>query len=475
MEVASADEKNEQQHFYDMDDNQLGQPTSDNVYAGLDPEFVAAQDAVSMRNRDREGSREDAEDDDPTCSQNSREFFRSRPVCVLAVCVGVIIAVIAASVVAAIFNQQTNPNESMVTTLPTTTSITSSAHLPMTSPTTSLTSSAHLPVTSPTTPKATGTTDWWNEWSLYIREYFQQDSDAALRLEESYPDNEVVMALLEDRFFWYWVCRYWEDRTDLPNTLSDALTYCIPHGTSSEYMESHGFATYREFFSSLLDALEALPNTTKTIQNSDYTYVSLSGRTLSDNDVEALANLFPYLRGLKSLFLANCGLSAKAATSMARQLHLLHTLTTLELRNNNIGDDGVEAISEAFPHLKELRTLQINKNSITNVGGRAMAKRLVHLQELQDIYLAENELALSLSSLAKAFVNMTRLQSVHLWPITCRAASFRMAAQQPVSLALRVTPDSPTVSVHTKCATEIHHWDMDEHHMHDVRPVSPAL
>ncbi|CAH1255374.1 NLRC3 [Branchiostoma lanceolatum] len=414
MKVASADDKNERQIFYDMDDNQLGRPTSDDaMYADLDAEFVAAQDAVCMRHRTREGSKEGG--DDPRGSQNCREFFRSGPGCMLAVCVGVIIAVTAAVVVAVIFGRlRFHPTVPDLTTLPTT----------------STTSPALLSATSPATSKAT---DHWTEWTLYIREYFQQDSDAATGLEERYPDNEVVMALLEDRFFWYWVCRYWEHRTDLPPTLSDAVTYCIQFGTSSKNMESHGFATYREFLSSMLDALEALPNTTETLQNSHYRHypsLSLSGVTLSDNDVEALAKLFPYLRGMKNLFLANCGLSLKAATSMAGRLHLLHTLNGLVLRNNKIGDDGLEAISRAFPHLKELKTFNVVSNSITDAGGRAMANRLVHLQELQDIHLAENELALSLSSLAKAFVNMTRLQSVGLWPITCRRASFRMAAQQ---------------------------------------------
>ncbi|CAH1237802.1 NLRC3 [Branchiostoma lanceolatum] len=276
--------------------------------------------------------------------------------------------------------------------------------------------------------------DHWAEWTLYIREYFQQDSDAATGLEERYPDNEVVMALLEEPFFWHWVCRYWEEETALPQTLSDAVTYCIQFGTSSEYMESHGFATYGEFFSSTLDALEALPNNTENLQDSDYihyTSLSLSGRPLSDNDVEALAKLFPYLREMTSLHLSRCGLSAEAAKSLAGQLHLTHALISVVLSSNKIGDDGLEAIAEtSFPHLKELRTFDVDDNSITNVGGRALAKRLVHLQELKNIYLADNELALSLSSLAKAFVNMTGLQTVGLWPITCRADSFRMAAQQ---------------------------------------------
>ncbi|CAH1237801.1 NLRC3 [Branchiostoma lanceolatum] len=434
MKVASADEENEEQIFYDMDDNQLRQPTSDNVYAGLDAEFVAAQDAVCMRDRTREGSREDG--DDPRRSQTCREFFMSRPPCVLAVCVGVIVVVIAAAVVGVIFNQNSrlrvHPDKSAVPDLTTlsTTSTTSSAHLSVTSPATSTTSSTQLSVTSPATSK---TTDHWAEWTLYIREYFQQDSDAATGLEERYPDNEVVMALLEDRFFWHWVCRYWESNADLPHTLSEAVTYGILFGTSSEYMESHGFATYREFFSSMLDALEALPNTTETLQDSDYRHyisLSLSGLTLSDNDVEALANLFPYLRGVENLHLSHCGLSAEAAKSLAGQLHLPHALIGLVLSSNNIGDDGLEAISETFSHLKDLWTFDVNDNSITNAGGRALAKRLVHLQELQKILLGENELALSLSSLAKAFVNMTRLQTVGLWPITCRADSFRMAAQQ---------------------------------------------
>ncbi|CAH1239178.1 NLRC5 [Branchiostoma lanceolatum] len=309
--------------------------------------------------------------DDPRRSQNCCEFFLSRLGCMLAVCVGVIVVVTAAVV----------PN---LTTLSTTS-----------------TTSSTQSVTSPATSKTTS--DHWAEWTLYIREYFQQDSDAATGLEERYPDNEVVMALLEDRFFWHWVCRYWECRPDLPHTLSDAITYCIRFGTS------------------------------KTLQNNDYrhyTSLSLSGLILSDNDVEALANLFPYLKGVEYLHLSRCGLSAKAAKSLAGQLHLLHALNALDLSSNNIGDDGLEAISDTFSHLKELRTFYVMDNSITNVGGRALAKRLVHLQELQNIALARNELALSLSLMAKAFVNMARLESVGLWPITCRADSFRMAAQQ---------------------------------------------
>ncbi|CAH1237811.1 NLRP7 [Branchiostoma lanceolatum] len=436
MKVTSADEENEEQVFYDMDDNQLRQPTSDNVYAGLDPEFVAAQDAVCMRDRTREGSREGG--DDPRRSETCREFFMSRPGCGLAVCVGVIVVVIAAAVVGVIFNQhgrlRIHPDKSAVPDLATlpTTSTTSSAHLSVTSPATSTTSSTHLSVTSLFTSK---TTDHWAKWTLYIREYFQQDSDAATGLEERYPDNEVVMALLEEPFFWHWVCRYWKyNADDLPQTLSEAVIYGIQLGTSSEYMESHGFATYREFLSSTLGALEALPNTTESLQNSDYrpiyTSLSLSVFTLSDNDVEALANLFPYLRGVENLHLSHCGLSAEAAKSLAGQLHLTHALIGLDLSSNKIGDDGLEAIAETVSHLKELWTFNVNDNSITNVGGRALAKRLVHLQELQKIDLGKNELALSLSSLAKAFVNMTRLQTVGLWPITCRADSLRMAAQQ---------------------------------------------
>ncbi|CAH1253383.1 NLRC3 [Branchiostoma lanceolatum] len=418
MEAASADVKDKP--FYELDDSQLGQPTSDNVYTGLDPEYVAAQDAVRMRNRDREGSRDSG--DDPRRSQNCRVFLWSRPGCMVGVCAGVVIAVIVATVVAVIFNQcsvLSICSEYMrnQTTIPTTSTITS----------------AQLPVTSQATSWTTAGKDWQLEWTLYVREYFGENSDVATALEERYAANEVVMSLLQDRFFWPWVCRYWSVYRDLPCTLSKAVAYCVDHGTEREYMTSHGFSAYSEFFSSTLDALEALPNVTTSTDSvlpCHPTSLSLSKRTLSDNDVTALVNLFPYLEGTGKLYMLNCRVSTKAATSIAERLHLLSKLTYLYLNNNNIRDDGVRAIAETFPHLKEMREIHIEANSITNVGGEAMAKSLVHLQELQKLYLRDNELALSLSSLAKAFVNMSRLEYVDLFGVTCRAVSFRMAAQQ---------------------------------------------
>ncbi|XP_019624367.1 PREDICTED: uncharacterized protein LOC109470032 [Branchiostoma belcheri] len=363
-------------------------------------------------------------------AKNCREFFTSRPkgLLTLAVCIGVIVVVTAATVVAVILNPHSAPrfhNEENTTTFPVY-STTSYTYLPVTS-------STHLIVTS--TTSSTVTIDWWSEWILYIRKYFQHDKDAraAMGLEERYSDNEVVMTLLEGRFFWPFVCRYWKERAGLPNSLAGAVTHCILHGVSSdEYMKTHGLATYREVFQSILDALEALymSNTTQAHKDNDHTHLSLSGVTLSGDDVEALASLFPYLRGLFSLQLMGCGLSAEAATSMAGQIHQLNALNTFYLGKNMIGDGGMEAIAEMFPHLKELRTLDIRENSITSVGGKTMVEKLVELQELRNINLAGNELALSLSSLAKAFDNMTRLESVRLWPITCRADSFREAALQ---------------------------------------------
>ncbi|CAH1257150.1 NLRC5 [Branchiostoma lanceolatum] len=422
MDVTSADEEKEQQPFYQMDENRQGQPaSSSNVYAGLDPEFVAAQDEACRRRRAREPGR-GADDGDPRCSQNCRVFFGSRPVCMVAVCVGIIIAVIATVVVAFIFNQGSEQNihsdDGMnQTTLPTTLTI----------------PSAQMPVTSQATSRATEGKDWQLQWTLYIREYFGENGDVARALEERYAASEVVMSLLQDRFFWYWTCRYWFVYGDLPCTLSNAVAFCVNSGTAPEYMASHGFSAYSEFFTSALNALEALPNVT-TSTDSELTCISvrlfLSGRTLSDNDVTALVYLFPYLKDTDGLNMVGCSISAKAATSIAERLHLLSKLTYLSLRNNKIGDDGVRAIAGQFPYLTKLRYIDINRNSITRVGGKAMANRLAHLQELQDLHLSDNALALSLSSLAKAFVNMPRLEFVDLLGVTCRAASYRMAAQQ---------------------------------------------
>ncbi|KAI8499082.1 hypothetical protein Bbelb_235350 [Branchiostoma belcheri] len=251
--------------------------------------------------------------------------------------------------------------------------------------------------------------DWWGEWTLYIRAYFQQNPNTAAGLEERYPDNEVVMTLLEDRFFWPFVCRYWKMYNDLPHTLDRAVGYGIEYGITSEYMESHGPSAYSEVFSSMLNALEALKNKTEGLPKNG------NVQLLLDTDVEALVKLFPYLKGIADLNFINCRLSADAATVLAGQLHVLDTLKDLVLTYNTIGDEGVEAIAETFPHLKELQVLNIASTSITDVGGRAMANRL---------------LALSVSALAKAFANMTRLEYVSMWPITCNSTSLRMAARQ---------------------------------------------
>ncbi|KAI8485295.1 hypothetical protein Bbelb_370420 [Branchiostoma belcheri] len=245
-------------------------------------------------------------------------------------------------------------------------------------------------------PQADKTVDflyWWGEWTLYIRAYFQQNPNTAAGLEERYPDNEVVMTLLEDRFFWPFVCRYWKMYNDLPHTPDRAVGYGIEYGITSEYMESHGPSAYSEVFSSMLNALEALKNKTEGLPKNG------NVQLLLDTDVEAL-------------------------------LHVLDTLKDLVLTYNTIGDEGVEAIAETFPHLKELQVLNIASTSIKDVGGRALANRLVHLQQLKKLYLFENELALSVSALAKAFANMTRLEYVSMWPIKCNSTSLRMAARQ---------------------------------------------
>eukprot|EP00058_Branchiostoma_floridae_P016349 XP_002601837.1 hypothetical protein BRAFLDRAFT_75945 [Branchiostoma floridae] len=414
MDVVSAvDGEKAERPFYQMDDNRLDKSaSSSNVYADLDPEFVAAQDEACRRHRVREQNR-GAENDETKCCQNCRVFSRSRLGCMVAVCVSVILAAITATVVSVVVSRSDDLLNQK--TLATTETI----------------SSSQLPGTTPTS--TTEGRDWQGEWALYIREYFGENRDVATALEESYAANDVVMSLLQDRFFWPWVCRYWALSRSLPCTLAQAVAFCVKSGTFSEYMTSHGLSTYSEFFSSVRNALEALQKVT-TSTGSELICVpavlSLSKHTLSDNDVTALVNLFPYLEWTGKLLMVNCNISAKAATSMAGHIHILRTLTHISLQDNKIGDDGVRAIAEKFSHLRKMGFLDISNNGITEVGGEAIAKGLVHLQELQELYLRDNALALSLSSLAKSFANMSRLKYVDLNSVTCRATSFRMAAQQ---------------------------------------------
>ncbi|KAI8509518.1 hypothetical protein Bbelb_133660 [Branchiostoma belcheri] len=424
INVASTDDNNEEV-FYKMDGDKLGQPTpSENAYDDLDPDFVAAQDSVDRKHGTKEPSR-GADSDGTSCSQSCPAFCSFRLGRMVALCVGVIIAGIAATMVAVILNQHSvlrvHPN--IVVAKP---HITSN----------DLHNSAYTVICDVTVicddTRYFWDDNWWGEWTLYVRAYFQQNRDTAAGLEERYPDNEVVMVLLEDRFFWPFVCRYWKIYDDLPHTLDKAVSFGIGYGITSEYMESHGLSAYSEVFSSMFNALETLRNKTDGLSKNGNAKLLLVRQVLLDTDVEALVKLFPYLKGIAELYIIKSRLSADAATVLAGQLHVLDTLKDLVLMYNTIGDEGMEAIAETFAHLKELRVLNIAKNSITNVGGRAVANRLVHLQQLRKLYLGENELALSVSALAKAFANMTRLEYVSMAPITCycNSTSLRMAAQQ---------------------------------------------
>ncbi|XP_066296311.1 uncharacterized protein [Branchiostoma lanceolatum] len=436
IDIATADEKQDAQPFYNMDDN----PT--NVYADLDPEFVSAEDEVCRRHRAKEPeeNQENAHQDGTSCSQPCRVFLRSRPACITAVCVGVVISVIAATVLTLMFNHHSvmssQPEDSTMVSQTTLSANLTTWSPPL--PVTSLaTSSSQIPVTSlPASPETTLGKDWQTEWILFIRGYFQQDNQTALALEERYPDNDVVLSLLADNYFWPWVCRFWNHFWELPCTLTRLVTYCIDFGTKSDYnyMESHAISTYNEFFSTVLDALEALSNITKST-NSAAEYISaislsLTRRPLSNNDVEALVKLFPYLEGTDDLHLSSCRISSGAATILSKRLHFLANLEILNLQNNNIGDDGVRAIAEKFTELKNLRMLNFAGNSITMEGGKAMAENLVHLQDLRTIYFRNNEVALSLHPLAKAFVNMSTLELVYMWPVTYRRGSFDMVVEQ---------------------------------------------
>ncbi|KAI8480023.1 hypothetical protein Bbelb_422310 [Branchiostoma belcheri] len=123
MDVTAAKETEKQeQPFYEInvastEDNNEEPTPSGNTYENLDPDFLAAQDVVDRRHDGKEPTKV-GNNDGPRCSQNCRVFCRSRARRMVALCVGAIIAGIAATTVAVILNQHSvrrvRPNENLV-------------------------------------------------------------------------------------------------------------------------------------------------------------------------------------------------------------------------------------------------------------------------------------------------------------------------------------------------------------------------
>jgi Ran GTPase-activating protein (RanGAP) involved in mRNA processing and transport len=93
--------------------------------------------------------------------------------------------------------------------------------------------------------------------------------------------------------------------------------------------------------------------------NSHLKYLSLSGHTLTCEDVECLATALPQKSGLQKLCLSNCDISDPGAMAFAKQIPRMKCLKYLWLHDNPFGEEGATAILHALESNWELEQLMI--------------------------------------------------------------------------------------------------------------------
>eukprot|EP00058_Branchiostoma_floridae_P022519 XP_002608009.1 hypothetical protein BRAFLDRAFT_74961 [Branchiostoma floridae] len=288
------------------------------------------------------------------------------------------------------------------------------------------------------------------DWIAYVHEYFGNEK-MATNLAKAYDSYPVVRRLLYDEFFWPWMCRYWADHYEetplnvqrTPGTLPETLTRLVAfyvQAVSKEFKrneESNDVnATCNEeyqpcmVFSSMQRALKNLPGIrTEVNVTTSGPELELDQAVLSVADAAALAELFPYMRCLRKLWLTNCLRSSAASGKVIDRLDDLEGLQELNLRGNTIGDMNIGKLMDKLSSLKDLENLHLKQTYITPVGGAVIAEKVGLLIGLKRLSLSYNELAASLSSLGRAFARMPKLRNT-LAPVTCPNATLLPAVER---------------------------------------------
>ena len=96
--------------------------------------------------------------------------------------------------------------------------------------------------------------------------------------------------------------------------------------------------------------------------------------TLSDEDMQILAEALPRFTHLKTLSLPHAKISTYGSQVLAAALQ--NTLETLILNDNELCDDGVMAISDKLVDLPHLKTLALANTQMTDAGVIYLAKKI---------------------------------------------------------------------------------------------------
>ncbi|XP_078588923.1 uncharacterized protein LOC144869450 [Branchiostoma floridae x Branchiostoma japonicum] len=289
-------------------------------------------------------------------------------------------------------------------------------------------------------------------WEEFAIAYFSdRDADDARHVIHQCSTSPVVRCLLQNKVFWGPLCEI-RHICQPPPTITSFVRYCVDFGP--EYMFSLEIDR-KDFYEFLATSLASLPGIGDVISDCDVRYgtqtpgedvdpehhiLNMDDESLTDWEIKALCQLFPFLKHLKTLVLSCSHFSSEGALHLARNLAFLTSLEELDLTENKIGDDG---ISNFVPHIRHIYNLEVmdsvvsmnpglqlcsrnpflpsfslklNCTRLSDVGMATLAAHARSLRHLTELDLGRNGIGDDgAAALANSFCHLSRLRVLILY------------------------------------------------------------
>ncbi|CAH1239733.1 NLRC5 [Branchiostoma lanceolatum] len=211
----------------------------------------------------------------------------------------------------------------------------------------------------------------------YIVDFFQGGDGSTLHAP--FRTSPLLSCLLQDNFFWPFVCSYWKDCRQPPATLTDFVLYCVEDGANLS-QENDG-PTAVQFYKVLHDNLAKLSGIGEVNMQFSATIKSRSSLVRTEETVPLL-DLLLFMNHLKVLVLQNQRLADADVVTLSQRLSSLNLLEELDLTNNGLNDENIMELTHAFPHIPDLKVLKMTGNKATPPGTKHLIDQMSLLQHL---------------------------------------------------------------------------------------------
>ncbi|XP_066297350.1 uncharacterized protein [Branchiostoma lanceolatum] len=212
----------------------------------------------------------------------------------------------------------------------------------------------------------------------YIVDFFQGGDGSTLHAP--FRTSPLLSCLLQDNFFWPFVCSYWKDCRQPPATLTDFVLYCVEDGANLS-QENDG-PTAVQFYKVLHDNLAKLSGIGEVNMQFSATIKSRSSLVRTE-ETFPLLDLLLFMNHLKVLVLQNQRLADADVVTLSQRLSSLNLLEELDLTNNGLNDENIMKLTHAFPRIPDLKILKMTGNKTTPPGTKHLLDQISLLQNLE--------------------------------------------------------------------------------------------